>query len=223
MALFSKRETPGEDEFARLRARMVADQLRGRGIKDERVLDVLGRIRRHRFVWDADLAEAYGDHPLRIGENQTISQPYMVALMTERLALSGAERVLEIGTGSGYQTAILAELAGEVWTIERHRSLSQGARARLKEMGYRNVHFRVGDGTLGWPQEAPFDRIIVAAGAPDVPPSLRGELAEGGRMVIPVGSRTHQEIVVADASGGKLRTRRECPCAFVGLMGKEGW
>ncbi len=216
-----------EAEFKCARERMVEKSLRGRDITDERVLGAFGRVRREEFVWEVDRDEAYTDHPIRIGEGQTISQPYMVALMTQWLALEGHERVLEIGTGSGYQTAILAELAREVYTIERLASLSGSARERLKRLGYGNVHYRVGDGTLGWPEEAeraPFDAVIVTAGAPSVPEPLKRQLAPGARLVIPVGPGREQDLhVVTKLPEGTFKTRSVCPCIFVKLLGEEGW
>ena len=214
------------------REKMVRRDLAARGITDERVLGAFRRVRRERFVWDVDSSDAYADHPLRIGEGQTISQPYMVALMTQWLGLggagpnSGSERVLEIGTGSGYQTAILAELAREVYTIERFASLSESARERLKRLGYGNVHYRVGDGTLGWPEEAeraPFDAIIVTAGAPSVPEPLKRQLAPGARLVIPVGPGREQDLLVLTREKDGFGTRSVCPCIFVKLLGEEGW
>ncbi len=230
-----------EAEFKRARERMVEKHLRGRDITDERVLDAFGRVPREEFVWEVDRDEAYADHPVRIGEGQTISQPYMVALMTQWLGLggagpnSGSERVLEIGTGSGYQTAILAELAREVYTIERFASLSGSARERLTRLGYANVHYRVGDGTLGWPEKAdiqgaevqdkaPFDAIIVTAGAPSVPEPLERQLAPGARLVIPVGPGREQDLlVVTKLPDETFETRSVCPCIFVKLLGEEGW
>ena len=169
-----------------------------RGIRDPRVLSAFRDIPRHLFVPRERTDEAHDDRPLDIGQGQTISQPYMVALMTEVLRLSGGERVLEIGTGSGYQTAILSKLCAAVYTVERLGGLSRRAQEVLGTLGLANVHFRVGDGTLGWPDEAPFGRIMVTAGAPEVPPSLEAQLAEGGRLVMPVGGRGGQDLVVVD-------------------------
>jgi protein-L-isoaspartate(D-aspartate) O-methyltransferase len=212
-----------EIDFEKARERMVGRDLAARDIVDARVLEAFRRVPRERFVWDTDLAQAYADHPLRIGEGQTISQPYMVALMTQWLALEGRERVLEIGTGSGYQTAILAELAREVLTVERFASLSEKAREVLTGLGYANVRFRVGDGTLGWPEEAPFDGIIVTAGAPGVPGPLKKQLADGGRLVVPVGDTHGQDLLVVTRKGGRCETKSVCPCVFVRLVGEEGW
>jgi protein-L-isoaspartate(D-aspartate) O-methyltransferase len=212
-----------DPDFDKARGEMVERDLASRDVKDGRVLDAFRRVPRERFVWQAHLQEAYADHPLRIGEGQTISQPYMVALMTQCLKPAEAEKILEIGTGSGYQTAILAELAREVRTVERIESLSASARERLAALGYDNIRFRVGDGTLGWPEEAPFDGIIVTAGAPEVPASLKAQLAEGGRLVIPVGDRHGQDLLVVTRAGDEFETRSGCPCVFVKLIGEEGW
>jgi protein-L-isoaspartate(D-aspartate) O-methyltransferase len=180
--------------MAARRTRMVEEQLVRRGIQDRRVLDAMSRIERHRFVPEAHLANAYGDFPVPIGSEQTLSQPYIVALMTEAAALEGSEKVLEIGTGSGYQTAVLAELARVVYTVEVLPELTERAQALLGELGYRNVHYRVGNGRLGLPEEAPFDAIVVAAAPLSVPPALREQLAPGGRLVLPVGPSTEQEL-----------------------------
>jgi protein-L-isoaspartate(D-aspartate) O-methyltransferase len=175
------------DYYAKARQHMVKEHLQRRDIKDRRVLDVMGRIPRELFVPAFLRNYAYDDRPLLIGHEQTISQPYIVALMTEALQLQGAERVLEIGTGSGYQTAVLAELADQVCTIERIAKLSLRARGVLEELGYSNIHFKVANGTLGWPEEAPFDAILVTAGATSLPRSYHAQLREGGRLVIPLG------------------------------------
>lgn len=211
-------------DLAIARERMVADQLRARGITDPRVLTAMGRVPRHRFVEEALAGRAYGDYPLPIGEKQTISQPYMVALMTQALELGGGERVLEVGTGSGYQTAILAELAGKVYSVERIRALADRARAILEELGYYNVLIRVGDGTLGWREEAPFDAVLVTAAAPEVPAPLVEQLKPGGRLVIPVGGTTAQVLksLVKDADG-TVRESELVGCVFVKLVGEQGW
>jgi protein-L-isoaspartate(D-aspartate) O-methyltransferase len=175
-----------EDHTAE-RESMVTDQLAWRGIHDQRVLNVMRKVRRHLFVPESLRPSAYYDGPLSIGEGQTISQPYMVALMTELLKLRGREKVLEIGTGSGYQTAILSELAGTVYSIELIKPLMEKAEALLSGMGYANIHLRCGDGYAGWPEEAPFDAIIVTAAPEEVPPSLLEQLKAGGRMVVPIG------------------------------------
>ena len=210
-------------EFATARNRMVENQLIGRGIKDTRVLDTMRKLPRHRFVEEALASQAYNDHPLPIGEKQTISQPYMVALMTEALELQGNEKVLEIGTGSGYQTAILAELADKIHSIERIRSLSIKARRVLDDLGYFNVVLKVSDGTLGLKEEAPFEAIIVTAGSPDVPQPLVDQLAMGGRLVVPVGDRYTQSLVkVVRVKEGISKTDLG-GCRFVNLLGRYGW
>lgn len=213
---------PDEAELARVRKALLA-HLRRKGIVDPRVLAALEKVPRHLFVLPEYLPLAYEDRPLPIGAGQTISQPYIVALSTQALAPSPADRVLEIGTGSGYQTAVLAELAGEVFTVERIPELSQEAEARLRRLGYTNVRFRVGDGTKGWPEEAPFSRILVTAAAPKVPPSLLAQLAEGGRMVIPVGGRFDQDLWLVHKEAGRPVYEYLCPVTFVPLIGEEGW
>jgi protein-L-isoaspartate(D-aspartate) O-methyltransferase len=202
---------------------MVERQLAERGIAGRRVLDAFERVPRHLFVPESHWPEAYDDHPVHIGFGQTISQPYIVALMTEALALQGGESVLEIGTGSGYQTAILAELAAKVYTVERIPELSSGAAALLARLGYGNIEFVVGDGTLGLPAHAPYDAILVAAATPEVPKSLVSQLAVGGRLVIPVGANYGQtlRLVTRDKSG--IATKDLCPCVFVRLIGREGF
>lgn len=199
---------------------MIESQLRPRGITDERVLDALGGIPRESFVPAALKEDAYSDSPLPIGDGQTISQPYMVAVMSQLLMLRGRERVLEVGTGSGYQTAVLSALCRRVYTVEFHAALSARARLVLQSLGCRNIEYRVGDGTAGWPEEAPFDRIMVTAAARDVPPELFGQLKEEGRMVIPLGSRFMQELtVVINRKGRPVREVHE-PCVFVPLAGR---
>ena len=202
---------------------MVEEQLVGRGITDERVLGAMRKIPRHRFVEEALRDRAYGDHPLPIGESQTISQPYIVGMMTQLLQLRGDEKVLEIGTGSGYQTAVLAELARRVCSIERLPSLAARARRILDELGYTNAVVKTADGTYGWPDEAPFDRILVAAGAPTVPAPLFQQLAEGGRLVAPVGGPQSQALHVVEKVEGQMRVSTDCGCVFVKLVGKYGW
>ncbi len=183
----------------------------------------MARVPRHRFVPPHLLPYAYEDRPLPIGRGQTISQPYIVALSTAALSLAPSDRVLEIGTGSGYQTAILAELAGKVYTVERLPELSRVAEERLASLGYRNVFFRVGDGTKGWPDEAPFEAILVTAGAPRIPEGLLSQLAPHGRLVIPVGGRFSQELTLVRREGERVVHQRLCPCTFVPLIGEEGW
>jgi len=212
-----------EARLARERERMVDEQLKRRGITDARVLDAMRRIPRHRFVEEGLAHNAYEDHPLPIGEGQTISQPYIVALMTSLLGLTGQEKVLEVGTGSGYQTAVLGALARRVCSIERLPRLAERARATLETLGVANVWIRVGNGALGWPDEAPFDRILVAAGGPSVPPPLVEQLVEGGRLVLPVGSAEDQVLTVVERAGGETRTRQCGECKFVKLVGKYAW
>jgi protein-L-isoaspartate(D-aspartate) O-methyltransferase len=211
------------DLFERERQRMVDEQLVRRGITDERVLAVMRRVPRHLFVEEAFRERAYGDHPLPIGQGQTISQPYIVALMTTLLDLSGREKVLEVGTGSGYQTAVLAGLARRVCSIERIAALALRARAVLEGLGFANVWVRVGNGTLGWLDEAPYDRILVTAGGPSVPPPLFEQLVEGGRMVLPLGDQTSQTLTLVENLGGQMRTRACGDCSFVPLVGKYAW
>lgn len=209
--------------FERERERMVEEHLVRRGVTDPRVLDAMRRVPRHLFVQEGFRDRAYGDHPLPIGEEQTISQPFIVGLMTALLELTGKEKVLEIGTGSGYQTAVLAELSRRVCSIERVPLLAERARALLEQLGYTNVWVRVGNGTLGWPDEAPFDRILVTAGGPSVPRPLFDQLSEGGRLVIPVGDVASQTLTIVERVGGEMRTRTAGDCSFVKLVGKYAW
>ena len=211
-----------EEELARARKALISE-LRALGIRDERVLAAMARVPRHVFVPPELLPFAYEDRPLPIGAGQTISQPYIVALSTQALELSPTDRVLEIGTGSGYQTAVLAELAGTVFTIERIPELSQLAQKRLLSLGYGNIRFRVGDGTKGWPEEAPFQAILVTAAAPTAPKSLVSQLAEGGRLVIPIGGRESQTLWLFRKRGRRVEREYLCPCSFVPLIGEEGW
>lgn len=211
------------DPFVQERMRMVARQLAGRDIYDPRVLEAFRRVPRHELVprdlWD----EAYDDHPLPIGEGQTISQPYMVAIMLQLLRLRGNERVLEIGTGSGYQTALLAELARTIHSIERVPSLARRAEMDLTRLGYQNVTIRCGDGTLGWPDEGPFDSIVVSAGAPRVPAPLVEQLADGGVLAVPVGTRSFQILTLVRRRGNAVQTEELDACRFVDLIGEHGW
>jgi len=211
------------DPYERERLRMVEEQLVRRGLSDARVLDALRKVPRHLFVEEALRDRAYGDHPLPIGEEQTISQPFIVALMTQLLEVSDRDKVLEIGTGSGYQTAILAELARRVCSIERLPRLAERARALLEQLGYANVWVRVGSGTLGWPDEAPFDRILVTAGGPSVPPPLFQQLTEGGRLVLPLGDPVNQTLTVVEKVRGEMKTQEHGECKFVKLVGKYAW
>jgi protein-L-isoaspartate(D-aspartate) O-methyltransferase len=211
-------------EFAAARAGMVERQIESRGVRDARVLDAMRAVPRHLFVPEALRREAYEDHALAIGEGQTISQPYMVAVMTEALAPEPHHRVLEIGTGSGYQSAVLARLSELVISIERHPPLADLARATLASLGTTNVLIRVGDGSEGLPEEAPFDRILVTAGAPAVPVALEAQLAVGGRLVIPVGPAGYQHLTTVDRQeSGAFERHESIPCVFVPLIGKQGW
>jgi protein-L-isoaspartate(D-aspartate) O-methyltransferase len=201
-----------------LRQQMVASQLRARGVRDERVLAVMARVPRHEFAPAPCRDQAYEDHPLLIREGQTISQPYIVALMLEALALSPADRILEVGTGSGYVTALLAELAAQVFSVERHAVLADSARDLLARFGYSNAKVIVGDGTQGFAESAPYDAIIVSAGAPEVPGALLAQLAEGGRMIIPVGSPDSQQLQLIHMESGQPRTTLRELCRFVPLI-----
>ena len=213
----------GQDELAAQRAEMVEKQLRRRGISDSRVLDAMNNVRREEFVPLDFRHRAYDDDPLPIGEGQTISQPYIVAAMTAALRLTGNERVLEIGTGCGYQAAILSFLAREVFTIESRPGLASAASARLERLGYANVHVHCGDGTLGMAEFAPFDAILVAAAAPAVPPPLLSQLAEGGRMIVPVGDAESQELQLIERNGTSFQKHTLDACRFVPLVGNHGW
>ncbi len=213
----------GDQEAARLREEMVARQLAPRRIRDRRVLAAFREVPRHLFAPGAGPREAYADHPLPIGEGQTISQPYMVALMTQCLELAGGEKVLEIGTGSGYQAAILSRLAARVYTVERIASLAERTGDLFRRLGYENISIRVGDGTRGWPEFSPYDGIIVTAGSPGVPPPLVEQLGEGGKLVIPSGSGYSQRLLVLERRGEKIIERDEGGCVFVPLIGEYGW
>ncbi|HHN45807.1 MAG TPA: protein-L-isoaspartate(D-aspartate) O-methyltransferase, partial [Planctomycetes bacterium] len=202
---------------------MVERDVRTRGISDPRVLAAMERVPREKFVQPLDRGEAYADHPLAIGMGQTISQPYIVAYMSEALKLQGGERVLEIGTGSGYQAAVLAEIAGEVHTVERIGELSERACSVISKLGYRNVFFYVADGTAGWPENAPYDAIIITAAAPDVPAALYDQLAPGGRIVAPVGPRACQQLVrITAGRNGAPEKEKLIACIFVPLIGEAG-
>jgi protein-L-isoaspartate(D-aspartate) O-methyltransferase len=211
------------EEYQRLRDLMVATQLIPRGIKDERVLRTMRKIPRHIFMPESGRYSAYEDMAMAIGEDQTISQPYMVAVMTELLELTGTEKVLEIGTGSGYQAAILAELSFEVYTIERISALADRARETLMGLGYGNIHVVVGDGTVGLADKAPFDRIIITAAAPTIPPPLVEQLKDGGIIVAPVGERFSQILLKGRKVKDHLVEEFSTPCAFVPLIGEHGW
>ena len=209
--------------YAGQRRKMVEEQLGDRGIKDLHLLEVMSRVPRHLFTLDSFQHRSYGDTPLPIGENQTISQPYIVAVMTAALELKGDERVLEIGTGSGYQTAVVAELATQVFTIERINSLSRTAQKTLDALGYSNIVFKMFDGTYGWPDQAPFDAIIVTASAKEIPEALIKQLGEGGRLVAPAGDADKQKLVLLTKKGERVNRKKIGDCKFVPLVGKYGW
>jgi protein-L-isoaspartate(D-aspartate) O-methyltransferase len=211
------------DAFRTARRIMVETQIRKRGIASGRVLEAMATVPRHEFVSAQFRNEAYADKPLPIGEGQTISQPYVVAAMTEALELTGPERVLEIGTGSGYQAAVLSSLASQVISVENHTSLALAAQERLTSLGYANVHVHNGDGSAGLPDAAPYDAILVTAGAPQIPLVFADQLREGGRIVIPVGDRENQELVCAHKKKGELISRVLFGCKFVLLLGRYGW
>lgn len=213
----------GVPDYAAQRVRMVRRQLEDRGIRDERVLEAMRTVPRHRFVPPSLHNVAYEDRPLEIGHGQTISQPYMVGLMTELLALRPTDRVLEIGTGSGYQAAVLSTLAGHVYSIERIEELARKAARLLIELGYDRVTILTGDGTSGLPEYAPYDGIIVTAGAPRVPAALKEQLAPGGRLVCPVGPRDLQHLVRVIRDGNVFRQDEGIGCVFVPLLGADGW
>jgi protein-L-isoaspartate(D-aspartate) O-methyltransferase len=212
-------------DYSQLRATMVEQQIAARGVRSKAVLSALRKVPRELFLPDRLREFAYDDAPLPIEAEQTISQPYIVALMTEALALKGGEKVLEIGTGSGYAAAVLAEIAGEVYTVERIEQLAHTAAVRLADLGYKSIQVRHGDGTLGWPEHAPYDAIIVAAGGPQIPDTLKRQLKVGGRLVIPVGAdqRAQELVRVTRSSDGKFKTEDIADVRFVPLVGQEGW
>ena len=210
-------------KYERQREEMVRSQIEARGIKDPDVLSAFRRVPRHLFVSEALRDQAYGDYPLPIGEQQTISQPYIVAEMTQALELDKDDRVLEIGTGSGYQAAILAQIVYRVYTIERIRSLHIQARSLFDRLQYHNIVTRYGDGTKGWQQESPFNAIIVTAGAPEVPEILVNQLVVGGRLVVPVGNQHTQELIKIDRRGNSIQQSNLGGCRFVKLVGEHGW
>ncbi len=212
-----------QDTFASARERMVQVQLKNRGIKDQRVLDAMSTVPRERFVPEGSRRDAYADRPLPIGRGQTISQPYMVARMLEALAPGDEHRTLEIGAGSGYVAALLGELCAEVWAVEIVEKLVQRARGVLLDLGYENVNLVVGDGTQGLAERAPYDRIIVSAGAPSEPQPLLDQLADGGRLVMPVGNRISQHLVTVDRDGDQFNRSKGMSCVFVPLVGRHGW
>ena len=209
------------DPYLAKRQTMVEQDIKGRGIRDRKVLEAMGKVPRHLFVGVLQKGQAYGDHPLPIGEGQTISQPYVVALMTEALRLKPTDRVLEIGTGSGYQAAVLAELVQEVYSIEIRKPLADMAEKRLRELGYRNVEVKYGDGYFGWPEHAPFDAIIITAAANHIPPPLIRQLKEGGRLILPLGSTTFsQTLTLVTKKGGELTVEELGAVAFVPMTGE---
>lgn len=211
-------------DFASLRDMMVKTQLVARGIKDERVINAMKKVPRHLFVDESMQHRSYDDMALSIGEGQTISQPFMVAIMTELLELKGTEKVLEVGTGSGYQGAILAELSGEVFTIERIPPLAERAEKKFRSLYYDNIHVKIGDGTKGLPENAPFDRILITAGTPKIPAPLKDQLAPGGILIAPVGDRFSQQLLkVRKSPQGTFSEERHTPCVFVPLIGAFGW
>ncbi len=211
------------ENLAAARRAMVEEQIRKRGITSPRVLEAMLAVPRHEFVPGELQEDAYADKPVPIGGGQTISQPYVVAAMTEALELTGAEHVLEIGTGSGYQAAVLSLLARDVISVESHTSLALSAQERLADLGYTNVHVHNGDGSLGFSDSAPYDAILVGAAAPEIPPPLSGQLREGGRMVIPIGTPDNQELLQARKEGGVLHSHALFDCRFVPLVGRHGW
>jgi protein-L-isoaspartate(D-aspartate) O-methyltransferase len=214
---------PVPDEFAAPRRAMVEGQIRKRGVSSPRVIEAMLKVPRHEFVPAEFQKEAYADKPLPIGKGQTISQPYMVAAMAEALELTGSERVLEIGAGSGYQAAVLSLLAREVISVESHTSLALTAQERLTDLGYTNVHIHNGDGSLGFSDAAPYEAILVTAAAPEIPKPLADQLREGGRLVIPVGSQGSQVLMQAWKEKGELKSRALFDCQFVPLLGRYGW
>jgi len=211
-----------EDKYGRQRAEMVRNQIQARGIDDPRLLEAFRTVKRHRFVPEASRDIAYTDQPLSIGYKQTISQPYIVAFMTEVLDVEASEKVLEVGTGSGYQAAILGELCRAVYTIEIVEALGESARERLDRLDYDNVHVKIGDGYEGWPEHAPYDGIIVTCSPTHVPEPLKDQLAEGGRMIIPVGKRYTQELVRLRKKDGELKEESVLPVRFVPMVDDDG-
>ena len=216
---------PIPDSFQQARARLVEQDVAARGVTDQRVLAAIGSVRRERFVPASMVAFAYEDSPLPIGSGQTISQPFIVACMAEAAEITASDRVLEVGTGSGYGAAILAELAAEVWTVERHKSLADAARVRLREEGIKNVHVRLGDGSLGWPEAGPFDAIVVTASGPEVPPALLEQLAPGGRLVLPTGPEGRGQVLrrVRRTDDDRHTSENLGAVRFVPLIGAQGW
>jgi protein-L-isoaspartate(D-aspartate) O-methyltransferase len=207
----------------KIAAERLVRKLREKGITDEKVLDAFRKVPRHEFVDGAMYAQAYDDNALPIGFGQTISQPSIVALMTQLLEINRDEKILEIGTGSGFQTAILSQYSRRVYTIERHRELGEAALKRLRKMGYANIVFKIGDGSNGWPQHAPFDKIIVTAGAPVIPQTLANQLAPGGKMLIPTGNRQSQQLMLYNKTSSGITSSSVAEVVFVPLIGENGW
>lgn len=220
--LLSCGQGTGEGYFAEQREKMVKNQIMKRGVTSEKVVEALRNVKRHFFVPEDLRGRAYEDRPLPIGYGQTISQPYIVALMTEALELSEPDKVLEVGTGSGYQAAVLAEIVDKVYTIEIVEPLGEQAKERMENLGYDNVEVKIGDGYKGWPKEAPFDAIIVTAAPTEIPEPLKEQLAEGGKMIIPVGERFAQELVLLEKKKGKLKRKNIIPVRFVPLVDEDG-
>ena len=214
---------PALKQYAGQRRKMIEEQLVNRGIKDFKVLAAMDMVPRHFFVQESFHHKAYGDHPLPIGGSQTISQPYIVGAMTEALQLKGHERVLEIGTGSGYQTAILAEMADKVFTIERIKSIARTAKSKLDQLGYVNILYKIFDGTYGWRDQSPYDAILITAAGPDIPKTLIEQVVDGGRIVAPVGDQDAQTLSVLTKVGSHTRIKKLTGCSFVPLIGKYGW
>jgi len=213
----------GSLDFSKERETMVAEQIEAKGIRDRNVLAAFKKVCRERFIPEEYRPESYGDHPVPIGSGQTISQPYMVALMTDLLKLKREDRVLEIGTGSGYQTAILAEISAQVFTIEKIPGLGEKAGALLHDLGYADIKLKVDDGSCGWKEHAPYNGIVVTCGAPSVPAPLKAQLADRGRLVVPVGGDFSQVLTVIERNGSEFKESKICGCVFVPLIGKYGW
>ena len=220
--LFMQTTCSQDNSFSGLRYRMVKTQIESRGISDPKILDAFRKVERHRFVLPENISQAYNDYPLPIDEGQTISQPYIVAYMTDVLDLKPTDKVLEIGTGSGYQAAILAELSDSVFTIEIFEKLGQKAKSLLHELGYKNIFVKIDDGYEGWPGHAPFDAIIVTCSPTHIPQPLKDQLAEGGRMIIPVGNFPSQTLVLLEKRNGKIRQTNVLPVRFVPMIDKKG-
>ncbi|HOU17686.1 MAG TPA: protein-L-isoaspartate(D-aspartate) O-methyltransferase [Candidatus Marinimicrobia bacterium] len=218
LVILAMAKNPQDPDYYQLRQKMVNEQIIARGVRAESVIKAMQKVERHLFVPEQYRNFAYSDRPLPIGEGQTISQPYIVALMTELLDLKKSDKVLEIGTGSGYQAAILAEICDSVYTIEIISSLGKQAQALLRELGYYNIHCKIGDGYLGWPEHAPYDGIIVTCAPSKIPQPLKEQLAEGGRMVIPVGATYTQELVLVTKTKGKLIQKSVIPVRFVPML-----